>query len=153
LIEIERKFLVAGDGWPSGQRQIRIRQGYMVNDQGMVVRVRQKDEAYYLSLKARINLSSSYDFEYAIPAEEAETMFEHLCGGRVISKTRHEVMHAGMRWEVDQFHDENQGLVVAEIELPDEQYQLDLPDWVKDEVTSDTRYRNSVLVLKPYSQW
>ncbi len=153
MIEIERKFLVVTNHWPKGERQIRIRQGYMVNDQGIVVRVRQKNDDFYLSLKAKINTSSSYDFEYLIPADEAETMFENLCSGRVVSKTRHEIMHDGMRWEIDQFHDENDGLVVAEIELPDEHFEPSLPDWVADEVTSDTRYRNARLVTTPYSQW
>ncbi len=153
MIEIERKFLVVPEKWPTGDRQIRIRQGYMVNDEGMVVRVRQKDKDYYLSLKAKIDISSSYDFEYQIPAEEAEIMFANLCGGRVVSKTRHEVEFDEMLWEIDEFHGDNQGLVVAEIELPEQAHALNLPDWVTTEVTSDARYRNASLVLKPFTQW
>lgn len=153
MIEIERKFLVDPHGWPRGQRQIQITQGYMVRTDGLVLRVRQKDDDYYLSVKSRIDISSSYDFEYSIPREDARVMFDHMCVDNLVRKTRHEVSVSGMLWEIDEFHDANEGLVVAEIELGSRDLEFVQPDWLAEEVTADTRYRNASLATTPYSRW
>jgi len=152
MIEIERKFLVKPSGWPKGQRQIRIVQGYMVRTDGMVVRVRQKDELCFLSLKARIDQRSSYDFEYEIPTEHARAMFDNICVG-CVHKTRHVVEHGALDWEIDEFHDDNHGLVVAEIELPSSEFEFQKPSWLGEEVTEDARYRNASLSQHPYCDW
>lgn len=153
MIEIERKFLVVSGHWPQGQNQIQMRQGYLADQDGLVCRVRQKNDDYYLSLKARIDSVSSYDYEYRIPAEDGITMLEHICTKTPVSKLRHEVSFGGLMWEIDEFQALNNGLVVAEIELPDVTHPLQLPPWVSTEVTEDYRYRNSALYQQPWSQW
>jgi len=130
-----------------------MRQGYLAQQGQLVCRVRQKDDQYYLSVKARIDDQSSYDYEYPIPSEDGATMLERLCAHSPISKTRYEIEVSGLVWEVDEFHGANDGLVVAEIELPAADYPFELPDWVADEVTGDHRYTNSALYLNPWTQW
>lgn len=152
MIEIERKFLVVPGEWPRGARQLSIRQGYIVKTDGVVLRVRQKQERYFISVKAKIDSLSSYDFEYEIPPEDACLMFEHMCIGTV-SKTRHEVFINGLLWEIDEFHDANLGLVVAEIELPCKDHKIDRPPWLGREVTGDERYRNVYLSQHPFGKW
>lgn len=153
MIEIERKFLVVADAWPKGVRQIEITQGYLVRNDGMVLRVRQKGERHFLSVKARIDDRSSYDFEYSIPADDARIMFNHMCVESLVRKTRHEVVQDELMWEIDEFHDENTGLVVAEIELSAVDETFTLPSWLSTEVTSDKRYRNASLAARPFSTW
>lgn len=153
MIEIERKFLVVADRWPRGSRKISMRQGYLASQDGLVCRVRQKDDEYFLSLKARIDTMSSYDYEYVIPAADGQTMLDKICTRTAISKTRHEVMQDGMLWEIDEFHALNAGLVVAEVELPGADHPLSLPSWIDIEVTGDARYRNSSLYEKPWTGW
>lgn len=153
MIEIERKFLVVPDLWPQGQNKIRMRQGYLADQDGLVCRIRQKNNDYYLSLKAKIDATSSYDYEYRIPGEDGITMLEKICTKTPVAKLRHEVEFCGLVWEIDEFQSLNQGLVVAEIELPDVSHQLELPPWVTIEVTDDFRYRNSALYKMPWSQW
>lgn len=153
MVEIERKFLVVADAWPKGQRQIEITQGYLVRNDGMVLRVRQKAETFFLSVKARIDDRSSYDFEYPIPREDAQIMFRHMCVENLVRKTRHEVKQGGLMWEIDEFHDANQGLVVAEIELPAVDVTFERPSWLSVEVTSDKRYRNASLAKHPFAAW
>ncbi len=153
MIEIERKFLVAADSWPAPQRTIRIRQGYLASRDNLVCRVRQKDLQFFLSVKARIDNRSNYDFEYEIPAADGELMLSTLCDRAPLSKRRHHVMHNDMLWEIDVFEGPNDGLIVAEIELPDADTPLELPNWAGQEVTEDLRYRNSNLYLDPWSTW
>ena len=153
MIEIEKKFLVLPGKWPKGSTQIQIDQGYMVREDGMVIRVRRKNEQCYLSVKAKIDVYSSYDFEYPIPESDAQVMLEHLCTGGIVRKTRHEVRHEDMLWEIDEFHGDNRGLVVAEIELPEQDTDFNLPSWIGEEVTHDSRYRNASLAALPYTHW
>ncbi len=153
MIEIERKFLVRKNTWPAPRRSIVMRQGYMAQQGNLVCRVRHKDSQYYLSIKARIDDQSSYDYEYPIPSVDGETMLGKLCSKPPIAKTRHEVACDGLVWEVDEFHDANQGLVVAEVELPRADYPLTVPEWVEHEVTGDKRYTNASLYHSPWSQW
>lgn len=153
MIEIERKFLVVPDRWPAGSKKVEMRQGYLADQSGLVCRVRQKNDDYYLSVKARIDTITSYDYEYNIPAADAITMLDNICTATPISKTRHEVEHKGLVWEIDEFHALNQGLIVAEIELPRADHALELPEWVGTEVSNDSRYRNSSLYRSPWTTW
>jgi CYTH domain-containing protein len=93
------------------------------------------------------------EFEYRIPQADAVYLLDHLCSGPLIEKTRYLIEHAGHSWEVDEFHGENAGLVVAEIELRDPGEQIDLPDWIDREVTGDPRYYNANLASHPYKNW
>ena len=153
MIEIERKFLVKNDQWPRSEDRIVMRQGYMAKQGNLVCRVRQKDDQFYLSIKARIDNLSSYDYEYPIPEQDGQTMLDKLCDFSAVLKTRHLVMQGDLTWEIDEFHDANAGLVVAEIELPSAEYTFDKPDWLAEEVSDDKRYTNYALYCKPHSKW
>ena len=153
MIEIERKFLVGNEQWPRSEDRIEMRQGYMAQQGNLVCRVRQKDDQFYLSIKARIDNLSSYDYEYQIPEQDGQTMLDKLCNFNAVSKTRHLVTQGDLTWEIDEFHDANAGLVVAEIELPSAEHPFDKPDWLGEEVSDDKRYTNYALYCKPYSKW
>lgn len=153
MIEIERKFLVKKDQWPRSEDRIVMRQGYLARQGDLVCRVRQKNEQFYLSLKARIDNLSSYDYEYPIPGEDGQTMLDKLCDHQAVTKTRHLVKQGDLLWEIDEFHDANEGLVVAEIELPSAEHVFDTPGWLAEEVSDDKRYTNYALYLTPHSQW
>ena len=156
MIEIERKFLVRDDSYKAmAHRSYRIRQGYICSGHGHTVRVRQRDEQGFLTIKGP-SLDgglSRYEFEKEITLDEATQLFR-LCRNGIIDKTRHLVaMPDGHTFEVDEFHGDNEGLVVAEVELsaPDEHY--DRPPFLGEEVTTDRRYTNASLSRSPYSQW
>ena len=152
--EIERKYLVRSDDWRSDvSRQIRYRQGYLVNSPTCSVRVRVGGDSAYLNIKSATVGASRLEFEYPLPLDDAETLLSELCQGPIIEKTRYLVEHRHRTWEVDVFEGANEGLVVAEVELEDEAQTVPLPPWVGDEVTDDPRYYNASLVLKPFSQW
>ena len=153
MIEIERKFLVKNDQWPRSEDRIVMRQGYMAQQGNLVCRVRQKDDQFYLSIKARIDNLSSYDYEYPIPEQDGQTMLDKLCDFAAVSKTRHLVSQGDLTWEIDEFHDASAGLVVAEIELPSADHPFDKPDWLGEEVSDDKRYTNYALYCKPHSIW
>ncbi|CAH0196222.1 CYTH domain-containing protein [Roseomonas sp. CECT 9278] len=145
-IEIERRFLVAGDDW-RGQalgRQ-RLVQGYLAREDGVVVRVRLADAGARLTIKGPGGLSRA-EYEYEIPRDDAQTMLETLCRGRALAKTRHTVPHGALRWEVDVFEGVLAGLVIAEVELPAPDHPVALPPWVGAEITGDGRYANAALV-------
>jgi len=152
-VEIERKFLV--DTIPSHQisRSKKVKQGYMVNDESQVVRVRSMDDDHFLTIKSNTRGLSRLEFEYQIPRRDALDMFKHLCGPSIIEKTRHYIEFQGHTWEVDEFHGRNQGLVVAEIELKSEDEKFEIPGWVIDEVSHDPRYYNMNLMTNPYDNW
>jgi adenylate cyclase len=150
-VEIERKFLVKGDGWRSTSGTD-IGQGYLNLDKRRTVRVRIAGEKAFLTIKGPSAGATRTEFEYAIPASDAHAMLQ-LCDGSPISKTRYVVAFEGMKWEIDEFHGANEGLVVAEIELTAEDQTFALPDWVAGEVTDDPRYFNSNLVEHPFSRW
>jgi CYTH domain-containing protein len=150
-IEIERKFLVIGDAWrtPTG---VAIGQGYLNRDKQRTVRVRVAGSQAFLTIKGPSQGATRQEFEYPIPVADAQQLFE-LCDGTVIRKTRHVVMHDGNRWEIDEFHADNQGLIVAEIELITEDQAFAKPAWLDREVTDDPRYFNSNLISHPFCQW
>ena len=152
-VEIERKFLV--DTIPQSEisKSKIVKQGYMVNDERQVVRVRSMDQDYFLTIKSSTKGLSRLEFEYAISEEDARDMFQHFCGSNVIEKTRHYIEHKDHLWEVDEFHGKNQGLIVAEIELESEDETFQRPDWVGDEVSHDQRYYNMNLITNPYENW
>lgn len=150
--EIERKFLVKGDAWQAGSGGVRIAQGYLTRDPGRTVRVRIAGEQAWLTIKGRTEGISRAEFEYEIPAADARELLG-LCLPSVIDKTRHRISHGGHVWEVDVFHGENAGLVVAEVELANEAVSPELPPWVGEEVSADARYYNSCLAVFPYSKW
>ncbi|NOT06981.1 MAG: CYTH domain-containing protein [Gemmatimonadales bacterium] len=152
--EIERKYLVDTKAWNPGPAiGTRYRQGYLSIDPERVVRVRTDGRAAFLTIKGRITGITRSEFEYPIPLEDAEVMLAHMRTGALIEKTRYRVEFAGRVWEVDEFEGENTGLVVAEVELPDEAASIAPPPWVRDEVSYDSRYFNTNLARHPYGEW
>lgn len=152
--EIERKFLVVGDGWRrhvTGQASLR--QGYLNRPESCSVRLRIEGDAAYLNIKEAIAGPERLEFEYAVPVPDAVEMLERLAVGPVIEKTRYRVRDAGVDWEIDVFHGANAGLVVAEIELDATCAPVPQPDWLGREVTDEPRYYNVSLSEYPYSQW
>lgn len=148
-LEIERKFLVTSGAWRQGARPCSIRQGYLCLGEDCTVRIRVAGSHAFITVKSKTEGISRAEFEYAIPVADAEAMLANLCARPLIEKTRYAVDHAGKEWTIDVFEGENDGLVVAEVELAHPGEQVDLPDWVGEEVTSDPRYRNSALVNAP----
>jgi CYTH domain-containing protein len=151
--EIERKFLVKGEGWRASREAKAYRQGYLVISPQRTVRVRTGGGQGYLTIKGARSGLSRAEFEYEIPFEDAQHILDTLCEKPLIEKTRYRVEHHGVVWEVDEFFGENAGLIVAEVELKDERQMVDLPEWVGAEVTDDPRYTNASLVRYPYSRW
>ncbi len=149
-VEIERKFLVAKDSWRGHAPGQRYCQGYLSKGD-VTVRVRRAGPRAFLTIKGSGDGIVRPEFEYEIPVEEAEEMIK-LCRRPLIEKTRYEVLHEGVLWEVDEFEGENAGLVLAEVELEHPDQFLALPEWVGEEVTSDQRYRNSQLVDAPMGE-
>lgn len=144
-IEIERKFLVTGDGWRSAPHIRAITQGYLAASGPASVRVRIQDGAATLTIKGEAEGLVRDEFQYAIPLADAEDMLR-LCPHPPIVKKRHELVHAGKLWQVDLFEGALAGLVIAEIELDHADEVIELPEWVGIEVTADRRYRNSSLI-------
>lgn len=152
--EIERKFLITGNGWQDAPRSSRIRQGYIVPGPPVSVRVRIADDAANINIKRATDVAAVRDeYEYSIPVDDAEKMLNDLCHGYAIEKTRHYIEHAGLTWEIDVFEGVNSGLLIAEIELNHENQQFELPPWAGEEVTDDPRYLNASLSQHPYSEW
>lgn len=152
-IEIERKFLVCGEGWRGLGSGTRYRQGYLSTEPGRSVRVRVIKDQGYLTIKGLTRNATRAEYEYPIPVQDAGEMLDKLCERPLIEKTRHTISYAGLVWEVDEFAGENQGLIIAEVELDDAEQVLDLPDWIGEEVTDDPRYYNASLIAHPYSGW
>lgn len=159
-IEIERKFLVASDDWRrQATRAVRMAQGY-INDmaalrdarQNASVRVRIAGDEAFLNLKSREPGRSRQEFDYAIPVADADALLKLCVGGR-IDKVRHYLPQGDLTWEVDEFAGDNQGLVVAELELPTEDTDFDRPAWLGREVTDDQRFYNLALAERPYNAW
>lgn len=152
--EIERKFLVRGEGWRRHAHEgICIRQGYLSLEGACSSRVRIAGSQAYLNLKSATLGVSRTEFDYPIPLADAEQILGDLCIKPLIEKTRYLVRHGGHLWEVDVFAGDNAGLVVAEIGLADPDEAFALPDWAGVEVSSDPRYYNVSLVNHPYKDW
>ncbi len=151
--EIERKFLVTNDSWNKLTTGIRYRQAYLSRTPERTVRVRVADGQGFLTIKGINAGARRVEFEYEIPLGDATVMIDTLCVAPVLEKDRYTLEYAGFRWEIDVFLGENQGLVVAEIELEQEEQYFSRPHWLGREVTGDARYYNSNLGVHPYSQW
>jgi len=151
--EIERKFLVKGDAWRQLGAGSVYRQGYIATQNAVTVRVRIANNRGYITIKSpSVNYSRS-EFEYEIPLTDAQEMLDTLCDRPLIEKVRYKVELDGLIWEIDEFDGDNKGLILAEVELSDEQQQVELPDWIGEEVSTDKRYFNSNLAKFPFSQW
>jgi CYTH domain-containing protein len=151
--EIERKFLVIGEEWKHGASGVSYRQGYLSTVKERTVRVRTAGDKGFLTIKGVMVGVSRSEFEYPIPAADASAIMDQLCERPLIEKIRYKISHAGLMWEIDEFFGENIGLVVAEVELQDEQQVIDRPSWVGLEVSGDPRYFNSNLTKMPYARW
>jgi len=150
-VEIERKFLVSGNSWRNGQG-IRICQGYLNRDKERTVRVRLSGEKAFLTIKGMNSGATRAEYEYEIPVSHAEELLK-ICDGPVLEKNRYALDYNGLIWEVDEFLSENEGLIVAEVELKSEDQSFERPDWIGQEVTTDPRYYNSNLCVHPYCKW
>ena len=150
--EIERKFLVREEKLPPLPAPNVIRQGY-IPTLSTSVRIRIDSNHAFLTLKGKAKGLSRSEFEYAIPTPDAEAMLQELCTQPYISKKRYLIENRGHTWEVDIFEGKNKGLIVAEIELSDENETFTVPEWIAEEVSFDPRYRNSNLVTHPYTLW
>lgn len=154
-VEIERKFLVKGDFKPFITKKIRIKQAYLSSVPERTVRVRIKGDKGFITIKGIGNISgaSRYEWEKEIPVEEVNELLE-ICEPGIIDKMRFFVPEAsGLVFEVDVFYGENEGLVIAEIELPSEEILFEKPDWLGEEVTGKKKYYNSYLLKHPYKSW
>ena len=152
--EIERKFLVKGDFKSEVFKSTRITQGYLSSVPERTVRVRVKGEKGFITIKGIGNESgaSRYEWEKEIPVEEVRELLK-ICEPGVIDKTRYLVKNGEFTFEVDEVYGDNEGLTVAEIELPDEQAEFNRPAWLGEEVTGDVRFYNSMLMKNPYKNW
>ena len=151
--EIERKFLVKGDGWRGKGKTELFRQGYIARTQDRTVRVRVAGDRGILTIKYRGEGIARSEFEYDIPFDEAQALLDGLAPGEIIEKLRHTFTCDGSVWEVDEFLGANQGLVVAEIELDSEDQPFVRPDWLGGEGSKISRYLNVELSRLPYTAW
>ncbi len=153
-IEIERKFLLANEDWrQTVLRSNRIRQGYLGKIDKASVRIRVEGAQANINVKSATLGMRRMEYEYSIPLDEAEEMLEQLCEHPQIDKTRYIVEQAGHTWEIDEFYGDNEGLLVAEIELGSEDEIFEKPLWAGEEVTEDPRYYNVNLIHHPFKRW
>jgi adenylate cyclase len=152
--EVERKFLVKGEFKSFSSKSTRITQGYLCSVPERTVRVRVKGDRGFITVKGIGGASgtSRFEWEKEIPVEEVTQLLE-ICEPGVIDKTRYNVKSGNHIFEVDEFYGENQGLVVAEVELSIETESFEKPAWLGEEVTGDVKYYNSMLMKTPYTKW
>lgn len=150
--EIERRFHLKHDGWRALAEGEWLKQGYLSVEPERTVRVRVKGDQAWLTLKSNISNVSRHEFEYAIPLADAQTMLATMCP-MLVEKKRHRIPIGKHVFEVDEFFGQNAGLVLAEVELADEDEAFERPDWLGDEVTQDPRYTNAYLSKHPWSEW
>lgn len=156
--EIERKFLLKNDSWrEQAEEGVAFRQGYLV-DIGpdkirASVRVRVEGDKANINIKSATLDMTRTEYEYPIPLKDAEEMLDKLCIWPLIEKTRYKLDHGKHTWEIDVFEGDNEGLVVAELELKSAEEDYEKPDWLGEEVTEDARYYNVCLVNQPYKDW
>lgn len=150
--EIERKFLVVGDAWRAGATGTLFRQGYLSTHKERTVRVRREGEHAKLTIKGVTVGARRAEYEYPIPVADADDLLA-LCEQPLIEKTRYAIAVGRHTFEVDEFHGANAGLIIAEVELADEDEPFEHPPWLGAEVTHDARYFNANLVAMPFSQW
>lgn len=153
-IEIERKFLLSSENWrKDADEGIYMTQGYMGGNEKSSVRIRIQGDSANLNIKSKTLGIERSEYEYPIPLDEAREMLESLCDKPYIEKTRFHVMHEGHEWEIDVFAGDNEGLIVAELELNAIDEHFSIPDWIGKEVSEDPRYYNICLVNHPYKDW
>lgn len=152
--EIERKFLLVSDAWR--QLVVRVetfRQGYLSNNPRASVRVRIANDTATLNIKGMTIGLQRPEYEYTIPLAEAAELLDQLCERPLIEKTRHFVEFGGNLWEIDEFHGDNAGLVVAEVELDSPDQVIMMPTWAGKDVSHVERYYNVRLTQYPYNRW
>lgn len=153
-IEIERKFLVKNELWrPEVTSFTLLRQGYLTSQNNAAVRVRVAGEHAFINIKSTTAGLQRTEFEYQIPLADAEAILDCLALRPLIEKTRHKIIHGQHTWELDVFANDNQGLVMAEVELASTDESFLLPPWAGQEVTGDPRYYNANLVKHPFTTW
>ncbi len=152
-IEIERKFLLKNDNWRGLAQGVKYRQGYLSSVKERSVRVRTIENQGYLTIKGVSRGAARVEYEYPIPLDDANAMLDGLCEKPLIEKKRYKILYQGLTWEVDEFFGENQGLMMAEVELESETQAFEKPDWIGEEVTHDSRYFNANLIHHPFNQW
>lgn len=153
-VEIEHKFLLANADWRKHvSRSIKYRQGYLSSQPTSSIRVRTSDDHAWLNIKTATIGTHRHEYEYEIPLTDANEILNNLCRKPLIEKTRHFVTDDGNLWEIDEFEGDNQGLIVAEIELEETGQSFAKPLWLGQEVTGDLRYYNNNLAIRPYSEW
>lgn len=152
-IEIEKKFLVVNDDFKENATREFFQQGFLSTEIDRVVRVRISGEKARLTIKGKSKGMIRTEFEYEIPKDDASAILNELCEKPIISKYRYFVEVGGFLWEIDEFLYENQGLVIAEVELKSENDVPEIPDWIGREVTGDPRYYNANLIKNPYCNW
>lgn len=151
--EIERKFLVKDKSYQTLGKGVLYYQGFLSTVKERVVRVRVVGEKAFLTIKGVSKGAKRTEFEYEIPTGDAEFMLDELCEKPIIIKYRYNINFGEFLWEVDEFKGENDGLVVAEIELQHEDQKFDKPNWLGEEVTEDPRYYNANLIKHPFKSW
>lgn len=154
-LEIERKFLVKGDRYKRmAYNSSRITQGYICSSRGRTVRIRIRDDKGFLTIKGPADVKGlgRYEWEKEIPLQEAQELMK-LCEPGMIDKTRFLVKSGKHVFEVDEFYGENEGLVIAEVELASEDEIYEKPNFIGEEVTGNVMYYNSFLMKNPYKTW
>jgi adenylate cyclase len=152
-LEIERKFLIKNDSWKNEiKKTISIRQGYLNSEVERTVRIRIQGELGVLTIKGKNQNVTRKEFEYQIPLDDALNLLS-MCEKPIIEKTRFLIPSNRSTWEIDVFDGENKGLVIAEIELTSEEESFDIPNWLGEEVSSESKYYNSSLITNPYGNW
>ncbi|MEA3276617.1 MAG: CYTH domain-containing protein [Pseudomonadota bacterium] len=153
-VEIERKFLVKNDSWRDQvESEAHVMQGYLANNANATVRVRVKGEDAFLTIKGGGEGIRRSEYEYPIPVSDAEAMLRELAVSPAIDKVRYKVKCGDHFWDLDFFAGDNQGLVMAEVELSTEDETFEMPDWAGEEVSGDPRYYNVNLARNPYRHW
>ena len=152
-IEIERKFLIKNDSWKKDLVGQIYQQAYLSKSANKTVRIRIVEEKAFLTMKGKSKGISRTEFEYSIPVDDARIMINDLCDTPAILKQRYRVNFKGHSWEVDEFDQENDGLILAEIELNAEDEFFELPPWAGKEVSGDPKYYNSNLSKHPFTKW
>jgi len=152
--EIERKFLINLSEWEKLDKPVgkHFRQGYILTDPEKTIRVRKTETAGWLTIKGISVGATRLEYEYEIPLKEAEELLDNFSENE-LEKIRHEIVHANKLWEVDVFLGDNEGLIVAEIELLSENEPFEIPKWITEEVTHKKKYYNSNLTKHPFKNW
>jgi adenylate cyclase len=153
-LEIERKFLVADDSWRAAvTSSTAIMQGYLAATGRATIRVRVRGDQAFLTIKGATSEVTRTEYEYPIPLSDAAAMLRELAEGPIIEKVRHLIPVGDHQWELDVFAGDNEGLVLAEVELGDPDEPFVTPSWAGDEVSDDPRYFNVNLASRPYRTW